>query len=1005
MGRGKERASFSRALREVQEGKGRSWTIEGPEGIGKTRLARWTQQSGEKLGFRAFWGYSLKEVNAPFFPFQQIFRSLHKRSPPGGPIVGRWTPALLGGTQRGPSSSARELGEGTEHRRGSRGLYPFVAESPKEQRPAATLFDYLETLEAATSRGPVLLVVDDLQWADPDSIRAFQFLARNIRDLPVALVATLSTDCLRPREERAESPHAEVLDAMEREGTLQRLPLSGLEPEGAMELLRELLGLPLAKGPDGGQLHDLLRRTGGNPFFLQETMRQFARAGYLRRERGHIVLDLPGEGEGSERPLIPETLRRSVTRRLERLGEDEREVLRWAAVVGSEFDLSPLRGVLPRPATFPHDVLDRLERQHHLVKPRSPSGADLWSFAHPLLWEVTLDEIPRAERRDRALRLGDWWAEHRPSEEGTVARLYHEAEVPARGLPWVRRALDSAVAALAQETVERYLRWLEEMLELAEVPADERVQEGLRTVERLERELGPSRPLLRIYQRLLGEHPSDRLRWTVSARMLCMLAAIEPLEAGKRLRKLRAEVKDVHHAPPEVRVAIALASSSLCSATPDLPGMLAGAREALSLLGTSGDAWDRGTALYRGGWALSQLGRRAEADGWLERLRVVVEEGGWPRLRDHCLSLESFMALTRGDLREAQAATERLVALDRSLANHRGLGVQLFNLAHLLSLRGETREGLAAAAEAQRLAERFALPVDAGLARMAQGEVLLRQGRVVKARTCLSEALAVFARTDFQEMEPDCRLFLAETLLLGGDLASAIEECGKVRTGSTVASDIRYRAPLVRAWVHEALGEEKEARRKLLESLREVEGMRNAVGEAQVKTSLGRWEEAHGDPARGRALHAEASALFDTCGILPEGWLRHWPPERVFARSSRAARKLPAPRWGSPLGAEGSEGRRAPLSLSQRIVLHLASQGTLRREDVAPLAFTQEGMALVLHRGQSVFVKSLHRLEATGHVKVEVRYVQGESRQRKVYLLTTKGETLARELWKAGDGT
>ncbi|MDE1837504.1 MAG: AAA family ATPase [Euryarchaeota archaeon] len=1003
VGRTRELALLVRALEDAKAGKGSAWVVEGPAGMGKTRLVREVQEESSQRGFRVLSGHCLKEVLTPFFVFQQALRPLQDRgelSPASLPdplpslvvfeedrparvfeeaaLLSARTPCLL--VAREPSRrlrarlpalhpSAELLGLSKEERsdqsspllmdelghrlaahlsarRGSviamgglgylasqngfpalLRLIQFLRDSAEEsgghlllslnptafddrqvmlveadahvlRRPvpealspgapepsSTTMLRYLDTIEETAHLRPILIVLDDLQWADADSLRAARFLARNLRSASVTLLATLRTE-----EERADPAEGqslrETLEGMEHDGTLRRLPLSGLAEDEAQQMARALFGLPLGLGEEDDSFRALFRRSGGNPFFLQETLRQLAAEGHLRRDGGRLGVNVLAKADGSRRdgpPALPDTLRRLVSRRLQGITKEGREMLEWGADAGSEFDLPPIAAALGRDTTDVERALERLQDEQGLVG-RGLGGGEGWSFSHPLLWEVLLAEQPEPELRERSLRLADWWGSSRPQEEGTVARLYHDAHNAERGLPWVRKALERAIMAQGPETVERYHRWLQEMLELSGVSVDTRVREGLEVALRLGRASGSSRPLLRIYEGLLALRPSDEIRWEVGARCVSTLVNIDPGEGGKRLDALQLEVEGIPGGPPpKVRLAILQSRSLLGLFAHDHAASLASAEDALHWAGVAGDDWDRAWALYCGGWALSQLGRRAELGTWLTKLRAVTERTGWARLEGMQASLGAQMAWSAGDLAMARLGWKDVLEATRRTGDHRTACSAMVNLGFVLLLAGETEEAMSVAREARRLAERFDLPTQVGATLHMMGEALLRERRTNEARASLEEALTTFARLDYHEQESSCRLILAEALLVEGAPREALSELERAASGAggSEGPQARQGLPLLRSWLHEALGEAAEARRRLDEALQVSKEAGDALAEAQVKASLARWELAHGDPSRGSVLRTEADALFDRCGVVPDGWIRDWPPEAV----------------------------------------------------------------------------------------------------------------------------
>jgi DNA-binding MarR family transcriptional regulator len=128
------------------------------------------------------------------------------------------------------------------------------------------------------------------------------------------------------------------------------------------------------------------------------------------------------------------------------------------------------------------------------------------------------------------------------------------------------------------------------------------------------------------------------------------------------------------------------------------------------------------------------------------------------------------------------------------------------------------------------------------------------------------------------------------------------------------------------------------------------------------------------------------------------------PASEVTGPPSPAAAPVPSNEQAAPTTARAPHAPPEALRVSERIVLHLAAQGALRSEEVAPVGFSQGGMAEAIGIRQNALTNVLRRLEAAGILTVDVRHVAGKPRRMKVYRLTNRGESLARDLRRRGGG-
>jgi eukaryotic-like serine/threonine-protein kinase len=374
----RELAVLDAALTTALQGRGQMVLLGGEAGIGKTRLS-------EKLIERAgaatvCWGRCWEGEGAPaFWPWVQVVRQyLRGRDAPelradlglAAADVARMVPeigALLDVTATRDSASAS--GREQERFRFFDGLTGF--------------------LKAAARRRPLVLALDDLQWADTPSLLLLQFLARDLTDGAVLVLATYRDGGIAP-----DHPLSATLAALARERICQRLTLGGLDrPE-----IERFVELVTRRRPPARLISALNERTEGNPLFLSEVVRLLAAAGQL---------DAADDPSGWRRAL-PTELQQTITRRIAPLPAACRHRLEIGAVIGREFDLALLHGVASGAAT-PPDAADR-EHLHAELQPALDAGLVVeagrgghYAFAHALIRE-TVYAMLSATARERLHR-------------------------------------------------------------------------------------------------------------------------------------------------------------------------------------------------------------------------------------------------------------------------------------------------------------------------------------------------------------------------------------------------------------------------------------------------------------------------------------------------------------------------------------------------------------------------------------------------------------------------
>jgi tetratricopeptide (TPR) repeat protein len=281
--------------------------------------------------------------------------------------------------------------------------------------------------------GPTVLVLEDLHWADPTSLRLTRELAELAGSRPLLILATARPDASQEVASLADAPGA---------GNVQLRPLDG---ESAGALARSLLGD--VTGSD--VLAAALASAEGNPLFLEERLSSLIETGTLVRERGTWWLrDAPG-------PELPQVLERLVRSRVDRLGPAAQEAMRAASVLGAEFTPAVLAAVMGVQRSALPPVLDELTASD-LVHPEPHGGGPhIYRFRHALIQEATYLGLLRSERRDlharAAVAIEAAEGGRLPQFAGVLGRHYAIAEDPERAVRYFEMAGDAATDAFANE--------------------------------------------------------------------------------------------------------------------------------------------------------------------------------------------------------------------------------------------------------------------------------------------------------------------------------------------------------------------------------------------------------------------------------------------------------------------------------------------------------------------------------------------------------------------------
>ena len=435
VGRERELDEMRSLLEDALRGQGRLLLLTGDPGIGKTRTAEQLATYARVRGAHVHWGRCHESEGAPpYWPWSEAIRSYVRDADPVGL---RWQ---LGSRAADVAQVVPELAE----RLGDLGEPPAM--EPEQAR--FRLFDSIAGfLGGASQSRPLVLVLDDLHWADEPSLLLLSFVARRLADTGLLIVGTY-----RDIELGRHHPLAETLADLGAVEGARRIALHGLAPEGIASFIELTAGVDRPP-PD---LAEAIRdQTGGNPFFIGEVVRLMAAEGRL------------GEDQARREVAIPQGVREVVGRRLDRLPEQANDVLRLAAVCGREFDLEVLERVSRHPPETVSGALAAATGARLIAESREMPGR--YSFAHALVGETLHAEVPAARRAVIHREIGEAIEALYPDEVderlGHIAHHYLEAGRAVdteRAVDYASRAAARAAERLAHEDAANlYARALE----------------------------------------------------------------------------------------------------------------------------------------------------------------------------------------------------------------------------------------------------------------------------------------------------------------------------------------------------------------------------------------------------------------------------------------------------------------------------------------------------------------------------------------------------------------
>ncbi len=377
MGRDEEIATLVDVWKRVVAGERRLVLVAGEPGIGKTRLASEIAARVVSHGGVALHGWCDEDLSSPYQPWAQALGAYVRAVPDD--VVERHTAGVA-------TDLTRLVPELVDRVPDPGGTSAMDSEADQSR-----LFDAVDVLLARMgAEHPVLVVLDDLHWADRPSLALLRRLLVSDRAGSVMFLATY-----RDTDVDRRHPLAEVLADFRRETRVERVSLSGLDEVGLGAMLTDRAGhdAPVAF------VRVLLEETEGNPFFVEEVLLHLVETGGIYQRDGVWVTDADPADLG-----LPEGVRDVVGRRLSRLSSEANDLLTIAAVVGRDWDIAAVitAGGIDRDAAL--DALDAALGSGLVTE--MPQTAGEYSFSHALVRQTLLEEISSARRARLHWKIG-----------------------------------------------------------------------------------------------------------------------------------------------------------------------------------------------------------------------------------------------------------------------------------------------------------------------------------------------------------------------------------------------------------------------------------------------------------------------------------------------------------------------------------------------------------------------------------------------------------------------
>ena len=687
IGYGSEFKVMADAFKRVTAGDGREiLLVSGEAGMGKTTIAGQLARLAFEEGACVLFGHCEEDLASPYQLFSEALQHYVAHAPDErirthvathGSALARLVPALASRVSRLQASRATDAD--TERFLMFAAVGGLLADMAKAQ--------------------PVVLVLDDLQWADRASLLLLSHVAATELDTRMLVVGTYRD---------SELAHAhdlrEALGMLRRHEGVSRVELGGLDDAGVVELMQGVVGYTLG-AEELDFAHAVYRETDGNPFFVNQVLRHLV-------ETGAVHQDASGRwvSAGSiDRVALPDSVRQVVGGRVAHLGAGAARVLGLAAVIGRDFDLELLAVASDLSAADVVDIMDAAAAAALVREVADRPGQ--FSFSHALIQHTVYEDLGTTRRALAHRQVAEALEEvcgGRPGERvGELARHWSQATRPvdsAKAIEYSQQAGDAALRALAPSDALRYYLHAQELLDQNRSPDPVLAIDlaiGLGTAQRQVGEPQYSDTLLRAARQALALDDTSRLVAAALANDRGFFSNFGAIDAEK-VAILEEALSRLPRDDPNRALILATYCLEIAVGSP-LEQREALAEEAVAIATASDDDAVIVRVFNNVAYPLLVPPRLEESLLRTEESLRRAERLGDPVLHFFAAHWRAQVAGQAGDIEEVERCLERLRSLADQLNQPMLSWVHTFDRAWLAIIRGDTDEAEKIATEAVSL--------------------------------------------------------------------------------------------------------------------------------------------------------------------------------------------------------------------------------------------------------------------------------------------------------------
>lgn len=661
VGRDQERRDLVDCMERVLAGPGGVALVEGEPGVGKTRLALEAADDAEWRGFHVSWGTCRPGALRAFAPLVEVLESLSQLRVEQ--LTEQVAPVWL--------QEALRLAPGLTKAEAVSGSAPLRPSEESTRMKEALV----HTLGALGTITPHVVIIDDVQWADRDTLSVLTQLGPRLASSRILLLLLY-----RSEEARGDPETWDVLRELDRVAGLKRVVLSPLSVFELDDMVKRILDVPRLEPTVAAQLH---RRTGGNALFTLETL-------LALRDQGLFDAADPGavlEHQLAEFVPVAPRVRSVIDARVSLLGDAASSVYEMAAVLGDAVGLSLLAAGTDIPRSAVVDAVDELLHRG-LIR---DTGDGLYDIAHDQVRQVVYERTSESRRTLLHHRAGEALETVEPIDVEAIGHHFRLGRDSARAIPYLLMAGRKAAELNAYATAGEHFQTARLLASDADWPSDERCRllGELETVLSVLGRRNEQQAAIDEMVTLAGA--SSEISGDIERRRTWLLAHTADFVGAEESGGRAVELERVRSDRSSLAASlIALGTAVRWSGRPlDAVSYL---EEAVDVAG--GDEERQAYALTELASTLVEVQESSAALPYLEQGYEVFQRLGDLRGEAEVTGIQARVFHQQGDIELARSRYEEAIVLCQQIGYRYGEGVNLVNLSLLHHTLGRVADAL-----------------------------------------------------------------------------------------------------------------------------------------------------------------------------------------------------------------------------------------------------------------------------------------------------------------------